>query len=234
MSEITVTVSGPVGCGKSAIAGEIEIALKAIGVPVCFADESGMHSEKNMTGADWAAYLEMYSPSVVIVDATPPPSSHSPTEALQFPPIPGIRIRDGRRERIARPAIASETRDNTWDLPTVVGIADGDHCFMGYIQPLEWKEHYNPCLVYRAQTPFGVYRVFEMRNGEWSWSFSGDIADSEDGIGMKYARGEGANEQEAKALANLHFTGCIVSVIQILPMEQNAPTTPAPSSREVG
>lgn len=70
MAEITVTVSGPVGCGKSAIAGEIEIALKAIGIPVCFADEKEMRSEKNMTGADWTGYLEMYKPSVVIAERT--------------------------------------------------------------------------------------------------------------------------------------------------------------------
>lgn len=68
MSEITVTVSGPVGCGKSAIAGEIEIALKAVGVPVRYADTAGAISEKRMTGADWTGYIEMYSPSVVIVE----------------------------------------------------------------------------------------------------------------------------------------------------------------------
>ena len=65
---VTVTVSGPVGCGKSAIAGEIEIALKAIGVPVSYADPAAAQSEKNMTHADWQAYLEMYRPSVVIVE----------------------------------------------------------------------------------------------------------------------------------------------------------------------
>ncbi|EIX9099842.1 ead/Ea22-like family protein [Klebsiella pneumoniae] len=32
--EVLVTVAGFTGCGKSAIAGEIEIAMKAIGVPV--------------------------------------------------------------------------------------------------------------------------------------------------------------------------------------------------------
>ncbi|HBA5964341.1 TPA: hypothetical protein J4S20_003518 [Escherichia coli] len=32
--EVLVVVSGFTGCGKSAIAGEIEIAMKAIGVPV--------------------------------------------------------------------------------------------------------------------------------------------------------------------------------------------------------
>lgn len=76
MTEIIVTVSGPVGCGKSAIAGEIEIALKAIGVPVRFADEKGEREEKNMTGADWTGYLEMYKPSVVIVEQiTPSPQT---------------------------------------------------------------------------------------------------------------------------------------------------------------
>lgn len=68
MSEVVVTVSGPVGCGKSAIAGEIEIALKAIGVPVRYADEKEAQSEKNQTHADWAEYLEMYQPSVVLVE----------------------------------------------------------------------------------------------------------------------------------------------------------------------
>lgn len=69
MSEIVVTISGPVGSGKSAIAGEIEIALRAIGVPVSYADAQGALSEKRMTGADWYTYLEMYKPSVVLVEA---------------------------------------------------------------------------------------------------------------------------------------------------------------------
>lgn len=66
MTEITVTVIGPVGSGKSAIAGWIEIALKAIGVPVRYADERAAISEKRMIGADWIGYLEMYQPSVTI------------------------------------------------------------------------------------------------------------------------------------------------------------------------
>lgn len=72
MTEITVTVSGSVGCGKSAIAGEIEIALRAVGVPVRFADEKGEREEKNTTGADWAGYIDMYKPSVVIVEQIDP------------------------------------------------------------------------------------------------------------------------------------------------------------------
>jgi adenylylsulfate kinase-like enzyme len=68
-STITVTVCGPVGCGKSAIAGEIEIALRAIGIPVRYADPIAAQSEKNMTHADWQTYLEMYEPSVVLVES---------------------------------------------------------------------------------------------------------------------------------------------------------------------
>lgn len=76
MSEVTVTVSGPVGSGKSAILGEIEIALKAIGVPVRYADERAALSEKGMTGADWYEYLEMYQPSVVLVETIVKAPSH--------------------------------------------------------------------------------------------------------------------------------------------------------------
>lgn len=61
---IIVTVSGPVGSGKSAICGEIEIALRAIGVAVSWDDKG----EKAMTHADWASALEMYRPHVVIVE----------------------------------------------------------------------------------------------------------------------------------------------------------------------
>ena len=68
MAEILVIVSGPVGCGKSAIAGEIEIALRAIGVPVRFVDEAAMQAEKNGTHADWQSALDLYKPSVAILE----------------------------------------------------------------------------------------------------------------------------------------------------------------------
>lgn len=68
MSKVTVTVSGPTGSGKSAICGEIEIALRAIGVPVVWKDEG----EKNMTDADWIAAIEMYKPHVEIVEVNEP------------------------------------------------------------------------------------------------------------------------------------------------------------------
>ncbi|EHK8541121.1 ead/Ea22-like family protein, partial [Escherichia coli] len=44
--EVLVVVSGFTGCGKSAIAGEIEIAMKAIGVPVQWTNGD---AEKHMT-----------------------------------------------------------------------------------------------------------------------------------------------------------------------------------------
>lgn len=68
MTEIKVVARAPVGSGKSAILGEIEIALRAIGVPVCYADERAAQLEKNMTYADWQSYLEMYKPSVVLIE----------------------------------------------------------------------------------------------------------------------------------------------------------------------
>ncbi|EOI2370518.1 ead/Ea22-like family protein [Klebsiella aerogenes] len=67
--EVLVTVAGFTGCGKSAIAGEIEIAMRAIGVPVTWANGD---SEKRMTGADWLTAIEMYKPSVRIVEVNIP------------------------------------------------------------------------------------------------------------------------------------------------------------------
>ncbi|MEH4266497.1 ead/Ea22-like family protein [Klebsiella aerogenes] len=67
--EVLVTVAGFTGCGKSAIAGEIEIAMRAIGVPVTWANGD---SEKRMTGADWLTAIEMYKPTVRIVEENIP------------------------------------------------------------------------------------------------------------------------------------------------------------------
>nr|EKW2111751.1 ead/Ea22-like family protein [Citrobacter freundii] len=70
--EVLVVVSGFTGCGKSAIAGEIEIAMKAIGVPVQWTNGD---AEKRMTGADWLTAIEMYKPTVRIVEVNVPRSS---------------------------------------------------------------------------------------------------------------------------------------------------------------
>lgn len=75
--EVLVVVSGFTGCGKSAIAGEIEIAMKAIGVPVNWTNGD---AEKRMTGADWLTAIEMYKPTVRIVE-------------VNVPRVAGIRIK---------------------------------------------------------------------------------------------------------------------------------------------
>ncbi|EHT4204422.1 ead/Ea22-like family protein [Escherichia coli] len=67
--EVLVVVSGFTGCGKSAIAGEIEIAMKAIGVPVKWTNGD---AEKRMTGADWLTAIEMHKPTVRIVEVNVP------------------------------------------------------------------------------------------------------------------------------------------------------------------
>ncbi|EKI8314461.1 TPA: ead/Ea22-like family protein [Escherichia coli] len=75
--EVLVVVSGFTGCGKSAIAGEIEIAMKAIGVPVKWTNGD---AEKRMSGADWLTAIEMYKPNVRIVE-------------VNVPRVAGIRIK---------------------------------------------------------------------------------------------------------------------------------------------
>lgn len=67
--EVLVTVSGFTGCGKSAIAGEIEILCRALGLQVQWPDGE---SEKNMTHADWTEALELYKPRVRIVEQNIP------------------------------------------------------------------------------------------------------------------------------------------------------------------
>ncbi len=69
---ITVIVLGPVGCGKSAIAGEIEIALRAIGVEVEHADPAVALSEQRLTHADWHEALSLYNPRVILVEEIRP------------------------------------------------------------------------------------------------------------------------------------------------------------------
>jgi hypothetical protein len=75
--EVRVVVSGLTGSGKSAIAGEIEIALRAIGVPVEWPDGA---AEKNWSHADWQSALELYNPRVVIVERNVPRKQKDPTD----------------------------------------------------------------------------------------------------------------------------------------------------------
>lgn len=61
---VYVEVSGPTGSGKSAVMGEIEIALRALGLTV--EHDADFQAEKNGTHADWQAALDLYRPTVVI------------------------------------------------------------------------------------------------------------------------------------------------------------------------
>lgn len=67
--EVLVTVSGFTGSGKSAIAGEIEIMCRALGLQVEWPDGD---PEKNLTHADWTEALELYKPRVRIVECNVP------------------------------------------------------------------------------------------------------------------------------------------------------------------
>lgn len=62
--KVYVEVYGLTGTGKSAVMGEIEIALMALGVPV--EHDAEFVSEKRMTHADWQDALEFYNPVVVL------------------------------------------------------------------------------------------------------------------------------------------------------------------------
>lgn len=68
---VAVYVVGEVGSGKSGICGEVEIALKAVGLDVEWPD--GL-AEKRMTGADWQTALELYRPKVTIHEVLPHPN----------------------------------------------------------------------------------------------------------------------------------------------------------------
>jgi hypothetical protein len=70
--EVLVVVHGLTGSGKSAVAGEIEILCKALGLEVCW--ENG-DEEKFLTHADWTAALELYKPRVRIIEVNTPRNS---------------------------------------------------------------------------------------------------------------------------------------------------------------
>ncbi len=63
---VHVIVTGLTGSGKSAIYGEIVLALQAIGVPVKHADEDAWISECHMTHADWQSAIDLYRPTVIM------------------------------------------------------------------------------------------------------------------------------------------------------------------------
>lgn len=65
---VTITASGLKGIGKSAVLGEIEIALRAIGLKVSWARPDEAISEKNLAGGEWYSQLEELKPEIVLVE----------------------------------------------------------------------------------------------------------------------------------------------------------------------
>lgn len=82
---VHVEVSGLTGTGKSAIMGEIEIALRALGIEVRHGPD--FQAEKNGTHADWQAALDLYRPTVVLAERNVP---HTPAPAGE-----GEKLREG-------------------------------------------------------------------------------------------------------------------------------------------
>jgi hypothetical protein len=64
--EVEIVVRGPVGSGKSALLGEIEILMRAMRVPYRFDNPEAWQQELNLTGADWQSELERTKPVVVL------------------------------------------------------------------------------------------------------------------------------------------------------------------------
>lgn len=73
--QVTVTVSGLTGSGKSAVLGEIMIALKSIGLTVEIGE--GERLEMGMTHGDFATALELYKPTVLLREVNIPRRSLS-------------------------------------------------------------------------------------------------------------------------------------------------------------
>jgi len=83
---VYINVSGLTGSGKSAVLGEIEIALKAVGLTV--EHDAAFQAEKNATHADWQAALDLYKPVVVLsetnISRSTPPADTEQTHSDPF------------------------------------------------------------------------------------------------------------------------------------------------------
>lgn len=79
-NEITVTVSGKVGSGKSALVLGLESMLHQQGIEVRYSDQIAARYESSMIGKDWPEELQMYKPSVTLVEVNPNaiPSEETP------------------------------------------------------------------------------------------------------------------------------------------------------------
>ena len=64
-NEVKVIIAGPVGAGKSAVAGLLANALRFINAPFHWGEEP---DEVNLTGGDWVTQLKASEPKITIVE----------------------------------------------------------------------------------------------------------------------------------------------------------------------
>jgi hypothetical protein len=72
MTQVIVTVSGKTGSGKSRILAEIEIALRAIGVSISWADPDDRRSVESEHWADARAEWQPELPEVILQEINVP------------------------------------------------------------------------------------------------------------------------------------------------------------------
>lgn len=72
MARVTVTVSGPTGSGKSRLAMEIEIALRAIGVKVEWCEAAQEREARLEAWAEQAGSYQPPLPDVVLQEINTP------------------------------------------------------------------------------------------------------------------------------------------------------------------
>jgi hypothetical protein len=125
--EVRVIVAGECGIGKSAVAGEIEIALRAIGVPVRYADEEQAASDKRMVRGDWADDLAMYQPRVVLEETVPSPSDLEKVYGLLW----GVtsddpRVHEARKVAMGKITKEGQQRGRNW-AQQKLGPPDADY-----------------------------------------------------------------------------------------------------------
>jgi hypothetical protein len=120
MGEVLVIVAGAVGSGKSAVLGEIEIALRAIGLTVRYSDDKQAQIERALTHADWETALATSQPQIVLMEQIERPVSRRADEILSVVPAgPGW----GARMRVA----VDYALNDTWWRGYTAGLVGSRH-----------------------------------------------------------------------------------------------------------
>jgi len=108
---VYVEVSGLTEPGKSAVLGEIEIALKALGLSV--ETDAAHQAEKNGTHADWQSALDLYQPTVVLTErnVSRSPAPAAPTNGGG---VATKAVRLALEDANALERCAEDADDNQW------------------------------------------------------------------------------------------------------------------------